>query len=79
MKNICIHCQKKGHIITQCWTLHPTNDPKHLKQEDKNTGKNGTKDSIIDVSLDDSQEEDIQQEKFPWKWLVKKWFDFLTQ
>ena len=36
----CTHCQKKGHVVSQCWTLHPTNHPKHMQQEDKNTGKN---------------------------------------
>ena len=79
MQKTSTHYQKKGHIIAQCWTLHPTNHPNNLKQEDKNTGKHGTKDSNIDVRTDVSQEEDFQQEKSPWKWLGKKWFDFLTQ
>ena len=79
MQKSCTHCQNKGHLIAQCWTLHPTNQPKNLKQEDKNTIENGTKYSIIDVSPNDSQEEDFQKEKLPWKWLGKKWFDFLTQ
>ena len=50
-----------------------------MKKEEKNIGKNGTKDSIIDLSPDDSLKEYFQQEKSPWKWLGKKWFDFLTQ
>ena len=50
-----------------------------MKQEDKKTSEIGTKDSIIDVRTNFSQEEYFQQEKSPWKWLGKKWFDFLTQ
>ena len=67
MKSICTHCQKKGHLIAQFWTLYPTTHPKHMKQEDKNTGENVTSDSIIDVSPDDSQQEDVKQEKSPLK------------
>ena len=50
-----------------------------MRQEDINIGKSGTKDSIIDVRTDVSHEEDFQQQKSSWKWLGKKWFDFLTQ
>ena len=50
-----------------------------MKQKDKNTSAIGTKDSFIDVRTDVSHEEDFQQQKSPWKWLGKKWLDFLTQ
>ena len=46
---------------------------------DKKVDENETGDSIIDVSQDDSQEEDVQQEKYPLKWFGKKWLDFLTK
>jgi hypothetical protein len=50
-----------------------------MKQMDKETGKNGRGDSIIDVSQDDSQEDDFQQKKSPLNWLGKKWLDFLNK
>jgi hypothetical protein len=79
MQKICTHCQKRGHLIDQCWTLHPTTHPQHKKQMDKEIGKNGRGDSIIDVSQDDSQEDDFQQKKSPLSWLGKKWLDFLSK
>ena len=78
VQKTCTHCQKKGHFVAQCWTLHPTNHPKHMRQEDIKTGEIGTKYSIIDVRTYVSHEENFQQQKSPWKWLGKKWFDFLT-
>jgi hypothetical protein len=60
MQMIFTHCQKRGHLIDQCWTLHPTTHSQHKKKMDKETRKNGRGDSIIDVSQDDSQEEDFQ-------------------
>jgi hypothetical protein len=79
MQKICTHCQKRGHLVDQCWTLHPTTHPQHKKQLDKEIGKNGRGDSIIDVSQDDSQEDDVQQKKSPLSWLGKKWLDFLSK
>jgi hypothetical protein len=79
MQKICTHCQKRGHLIDQCWTLHPTTHPQHKKQLDKKIGKNGRGDSIIDVSQDDSQEDDFQQKNSPLSWLGKKWLDFLSK
>jgi hypothetical protein len=46
---------------------------------DKEIGKNGREDYIIDVSQDDSQEDDFQQKKSPLSWLGKKWLDFLSK
>jgi hypothetical protein len=79
MQKICTHCQKRGHLIDQCWTLHPTTHPQHKKQMDKEIGKNESGDSIIDVSQDDSQEDDFQRKKSPLSWLGKKWLDFLSK
>ena len=58
-------CQKKGHVLSHCWTLHPTCHPTHMQQEDKKIGKGGTIDSIIDVEREISHEEKLQQQKFP--------------
>jgi hypothetical protein len=79
MQKICTHFQKRGHVIDQCWTLHPTTHSQHKKQMDKEIGKNGRGDSIIHVSQDDSQEDDFQQKKSPLSWLGKKWMDFLSK
>jgi hypothetical protein len=79
MQKICTHCQKRSHLIDQCWTLHPTTHPQHKKQMDKEIDKNGRGDSIIDVSQDDSQEDDFQQKKSLLSWLGKKWLDFLSK
>jgi hypothetical protein len=64
MQKICTHCQKRGHLIDQCSTLHPTTHSQHKKQMDEEIGKDGRGDSIINVSQDDSQEDDFQQKKF---------------
>jgi hypothetical protein len=79
MQKICSHCQKRGHLIDQCWTLHPTSHPQHKKQLDKKIGEDGRGDSIIDVRQDESQEEDFQQKNSPLSWLGKKWLDFLSK
>jgi hypothetical protein len=79
MQKICTHCQKPGHLIDQCWTLHPATHPHHKRQMDKEFSKNGRGDSIIDVSQDDSQEDDFQQKNSPLSWLGKKWLNFLSK
>ena len=78
MHNIFTYFQKRGHVVSHCWTLHPTSRPKHMQQEDRKIGEGGTKDSIIDVKMEVSHEEELQQQKSPWKWLGKKWMDFLA-
>ena len=77
--NICTFFQKRGHDVSHCWTLHPTSHPKHMQQKDRKIGTSGTMDSIIDVKMEDSHEEVLQQQKSPWRWLGKKWMEFLTQ
>ena len=76
---ICTYCQKRGHVVSHCWTLHPTSRPKHMQQEDRKISAGETKDSIIDMKMEDSHDEDLQQQKSPWSVLGKKWMDFLTQ
>ena len=58
MQNICTHCQNKGHIIAQCWTLHPTIHLRNLKQDVCRHVPYGEKDSYnsyqdmnVDVGL----------------------------
>jgi hypothetical protein len=46
---------------------------------DKEIGKSGRGYFIIDVSQDDSQEDDFQQKKLLLSWLGKKWLDFLSK
>jgi hypothetical protein len=46
---------------------------------DKEIGKNGRGDSIIDMCQDDSREDDFQQKNSPLSWLGKKWLDFLSK
>jgi hypothetical protein len=79
MQKVCTHCQKRGHLVDQCWMLHPTIRPQPQKQLDKDIGKNGKGDSIIDVSPDDSQEDDVQQQNSSFSWFGKKWLDFLSK
>ena len=52
--------QKRGHVVSHCWNLHPNIRPKHIQQEDRNIGQGGTKDSIIDVKTEVSHEEELQ-------------------
>ena len=49
--------QKRGHVVSHCWTFQPTSHPKHMQQEDRNIGTSGTMDSIINVKMVDSHEE----------------------
>ena len=56
---ICTFCQKKGHVVSHYWTLHPTRRPTHMQQEDKNIGEGGIMDSIIDVEREVSHEEKL--------------------
>ena len=59
VQNTCTHCQRKGHVISQCLKLHPNNHHKQMQQEYKRNGEIGTKDSIIDLRTDVSHEEDL--------------------
>ena len=77
MLKSCTFCQKKGHDVSHCWTLHPTSRPKHMQLEEKNIGASGSMDSIIDVEMKDSHEEMLLQEKTSWSWLGRKWINFL--
>ena len=73
----CTFCQKKGLDVSHCWTLHPTNRPKHMQLRDKQFGASGSMESIID-EMEDSHEGVLQQTT-PWSWLGRKWINFLMQ
>jgi hypothetical protein len=77
MQKICSHCHRRGHIIDQCWTLHPTSHPRHKKHLGERIDKNGRGDSIIEVRQDDAQEDHFQHKDSPLSWLGNKWIDFL--
>ena len=57
---VCTFFQKKGHVVSYCWTLHPACRPTHMQQEDEKIGKGGTTNSIIDVEREVSPEEKLQ-------------------
>ena len=48
-----------------------------MRLEDKKIGVSGSMDSIIDVEMEDSHVEMLQQEKTPSSWLGRKWIKFL--
>ena len=73
----CKYCQRKGHDVSHCWTLHLTHRPKHMQLRDKQFGASGSMESIIDVEMEDSHEELQLQQKTPWSWLGRKWINFL--
>jgi len=50
----CTYCHKQGHLAAKCWTLNPTMLPQKLKKVEREDGRNGTEDSMNDVSQDDS-------------------------
>ena len=49
-----------------------------VNKVERDFGKNGKEDSIIDVGQDDSQD-DVYLKESPLKWFGKKWFDFLSK
>lgn len=55
MQMFFTHRHKQGHLIDKCWTLYPTTLPQHLKMVERDFGKYGKGDSIIDVGQDDVQ------------------------
>ena len=51
------HCHKKGHLVDKCWTLYPAIHPLNLKKVERDIGKNGKEDFIINVGQDDSHDD----------------------
>ena len=75
----CTYCHKQGHIAAKCWTLNPTMLPRNLKKVERENGRNGKKDSMIDVFQDDSHvDADVQTKEGPLEWIDKKWLEFLS-
>jgi len=48
-----------------------------LKKAERDFGKNGKEDSIIDAGQDDTHDE-VQLKEAPLNWLGKRWLYFLT-
>ena len=75
----CTYFHKQGHIVERCWTLNPIMLPQNLKKVERENGKNGKKDSMIDVFQDDSHVDvDVQTKVLTLKWIGKKWLEFLS-
>ena len=50
MHMCCTYYHKQGHLAERCWTLNPALLPPKLKEKvEKENGKDGNKDSMIDV------------------------------
>jgi len=71
------HCHKHGHLVYKCYTLDPTSHPRHLKKVERDFGKHGKEDSVIDLGQYDTHDE-VQLKEMPLKWFGKRWLDFLT-
>ena len=76
----CTYCHKQGHLAERCWTLNTAFLPPKLKEKvEKENGRDGNKDSMIDVVQDDSHiDDDMQTKEGPLKWIGKKWLEFLS-
>ena len=75
----CTYCHKQGHLATKCWTLNPTMLPQKLKKLEREDGKNGSEDSMNDVSQDDSYEDaDVQTKVVPLKGIGKERLESLS-
>ena len=57
MHMCCTYCHKQGHLAAKCWTLNPTMLPQNLKKVEREDGRNGSEDSMNDVSQNDSHDD----------------------
>ena len=71
----CTYYHKQGHLTERCWTLNPALIPPKMKEKvEKEKGRDGNKDSMIDVVQDDSHiDAGVQTKGGPLKWIGKKW------
>ena len=75
----CTHCHKQGHLAAKCWTLNPAMLPKKLKKVERENGRNGSEDSMNDVSQNDSHDDaDVQTKLVPLKGISKERLEFLS-
>jgi len=59
--------------------LNPTMLPRNLKKVEREDGRNGKEDSMIDVFQNDSHvDADVQTMVAPLKWIGEKWLEFLS-
>lgn len=57
MHMYCTYCHKQGHIVVKCWTLNPAILPQKLKKVEREDGRNGSEDSMNEVSHNDSHDD----------------------
>ena len=75
----CTYCQKQGHLAASCWTLNPAMLPPKLKKVERENGRNGSEDSMNDVSQNYSHDDvDVQTKVIPLKWIGKERLEFLS-
>jgi hypothetical protein len=75
----CTYCHKQGHLAAKCWTLNPTMLPPKLKKVEREDGRNGSEDSMNDVSQNDSHDDaDVQAKVVPLKGIGKEQLEFLS-
>ena len=69
----CTYCHKQGHLAAKCWTLNPTMLPPKLKKVEREDDKNGSEDSMNNVSQNDSHDDvDVQARVVPLKGIGKE-------
>jgi len=79
MHMCCTYCHKQGHLAAKCWTLNPAMLPQKLKKVEREDGRNGSEDSMNDVSQNDSHDDaDVQTKVVPLKGIGKEWLEFLS-
>ena len=73
MHMCCTYCHKQGHLVAKCWTLNPSILPQTLKKVEREDGKNGSEDSMKDVSQNDSHDDaEVQKKVVPLKGIAKE-------
>lgn len=79
MHMCCTYCYKQGHLDERCWTLNLAILPQTLKKVEREYGRNGSEDSMNDVSQNDSHDDaDVQTKVVPLKGIGKERLEFLS-
>ena len=72
MNMCCTYYHKQGNLAEIFWTLNPAMLPQKLKKVEREDGRNGSEDSMNDVSHNDSHDDvDVQTKVVPLKWIGK--------
>ena len=75
----CTYCHKQGHIAAKCWTLNPAMLPQKLKKVEREDGRNGSEDSMNDVTQNDSHvDANVLARVVPLKWIGKEQLELLS-